>query len=68
MTSLMLAMEWGFIAHEKGWNLEKARIEFEELMKDPEENIKYAYNLSKGSNWSQWSAYNNGTFNKFLNQ
>ena len=26
--ALILAMEWGFKAHEKGWNLERARIEF----------------------------------------
>lgn len=30
---LFNAMEWGYKAHEKGWNIEKARIEFEKLLR-----------------------------------
>jgi hypothetical protein len=30
---LSIAMEWGFKAHEKGINFEKARFEFNELLK-----------------------------------
>jgi len=30
-TEGLLAMEWGFVAHEKGMNLQMARIEFNKL-------------------------------------
>lgn len=28
-----LAMEFGFLAHEKGWNIQKAQIEFDKLFR-----------------------------------
>jgi len=38
-----------------------------ERLRDPETNIKIAYSLSKGgSDWTPWSAYNNGKYRKFL--
>jgi soluble lytic murein transglycosylase-like protein len=34
---------------------------------DPATNIKIAYSLShEGTNWTAWSAYNNGSYRKFL--
>lgn len=35
---LMNAMEFGFKTHEKGWNLEKAREEFEKILKGGTKN------------------------------
>lgn len=33
---------------------------------DPEENMKAAYAIYKGSGWKAWSAYNNRRYLKFL--
>jgi len=38
-----------------------------EALRDPEVNIKIAYSLSKaGTDWTPWSAYNNGKYKQFL--
>lgn len=34
--------------------------------KDPVKNIKAAYAIYRGSGWMAWSAYNNGSYTKFL--
>lgn len=37
------------------------------LLLNPETNIKIAYSLSKGgTDWTPWSAYNNGKYREFL--
>ncbi len=33
---------------------------------DPVENIRAAYEVYRGSGWKAWSAYNNGSYLKFL--
>ena len=54
----------------KVWNRAKKMglsvKEFEELMKDPEENAKYAYNIYKDAGWVKWSAYTNESYKQFL--
>jgi hypothetical protein len=30
----MNSMEWGYLAHEKGWNLQKSKIEFRKLVEN----------------------------------
>lgn len=38
-----------------------------EALRDPAINIKVAYSLSKGgTDWTPWSAYNNGSYKKWL--
>lgn len=38
-----------------------------EALRDPATNIKIAYSLSKGgTDWTPWSAYNNGKYLKWL--
>jgi hypothetical protein len=33
---------------------------------DPELNMRVAYAIYKGSGWSAWAAYNNGSYLKYL--
>ncbi len=38
-----------------------------EELKDPETNVEWAYKISNGgTDWTPWSAYNNGSYRKFL--
>ena len=38
-----------------------------EALRNPEVNIKIAYSLSRGgTDWTPWSAYNNGKYKQFL--
>lgn len=38
-----------------------------EALRDPATNIKIAYSLSRqGTDWTAWSAYNNGKYLKYL--
>lgn len=38
-----------------------------ESLRDPEVNIRVAYSLSRGgTDWTPWSAYNNGKYLKWL--
>lgn len=33
---------------------------------DPESNMKAAYSIYLGSGWSAWSAFNNGSFRRYM--
>ena len=37
-----------------------------ETLKDPEYNVKYAKKMFDQSGWRPWSAFNNGSFKRFL--
>lgn len=37
-----------------------------EQLLDPEFNMQYAYDLWSRQGWKPWSAYNNGTYKKYL--
>jgi len=52
-------------AHKDG-TLKKMGITDPEQLRDPVTNARVAFNLSGGSNWSPWSAYDNGKYLPFL--
>ena len=54
-------------ARHLGYTGEATREALTEWLQDEDNNIEYAYSMSRTNGWTAWSTYKRGDFNKFLN-
>ena len=54
-------------ARHLGYTGEAKREALTEWLQDEDNNIEYAYSMSRTNGWNAWSTYKRGDFNKFLN-